>query len=86
MRRLELSLKSVPNQGGGVDAGRASQFAFLRSCFGATHRDRYPRDEESAHLTESHLQSLLQGILTKTAATNVHLLAHIRAPARAVAS
>jgi len=36
----------------------------------------YPRDEESAHLTEGHLRVFLQGILTKTAATNVHLIAH----------
>jgi esterase/lipase superfamily enzyme len=36
----------------------------------------YPRDEESAHLTEAHLRGFLHGILTKTAATNVHLIAH----------
>jgi esterase/lipase superfamily enzyme len=36
----------------------------------------YPRDEESAHLTEAHLRFFLQGILAKTAATNVHLIAH----------
>ncbi len=36
----------------------------------------YPRDEESAHMTEAHLRSFLQGILTRTAATNAHLIAH----------
>ncbi len=36
----------------------------------------YPRDEESAHLTEEHLRSFLEGILTRTAATNVNLIAH----------
>ncbi len=36
----------------------------------------YPRDEESARLTEAHLRLFLQGILAKTAATNVHLIAH----------
>jgi len=36
----------------------------------------YPRDEESAHLTQAPLRLFLQGILTQTAATNVHLIAH----------
>jgi esterase/lipase superfamily enzyme len=36
----------------------------------------YPRDEESARLTEAHLRSFLEEILAKTAATNVHLIAH----------
>jgi esterase/lipase superfamily enzyme len=36
----------------------------------------YPRDEESAHLTEAHLRSFLEDLLTKTAATRVHLIAH----------
>jgi len=36
----------------------------------------YPRDEESAHLTEAHLRFFLQGLLAKTAVTNVHLIAH----------
>jgi esterase/lipase superfamily enzyme len=36
----------------------------------------YPRDEESAHLTQASLRLFLQGILAQTAATNVHLIAH----------
>jgi len=36
----------------------------------------YPRDEESARLTEGHLRLFLQEILVKSAATNVHLVAH----------
>jgi esterase/lipase superfamily enzyme len=36
----------------------------------------YPRDEESAHLTEGHLRAFLKDLLTRTAATNVHLIAH----------
>jgi len=34
----------------------------------------YPRDEESALLTEAHLRLFLQGLLANTAATNVHLI------------
>ena len=30
-----------PNERGGVDAGRASLFAFLRACAGATPRERW---------------------------------------------
>lgn len=30
----------IPNKRGGVDAGGASLFAFLRQCSGTTHRER----------------------------------------------
>jgi esterase/lipase superfamily enzyme len=36
----------------------------------------YPKDEESVRLTETHLRWFLQQILTKSSATNVHLIAH----------
>ena len=36
----------------------------------------YPRDEESIRLTEGHLRFFLKELLARTAATNVHLIAH----------
>ena len=36
----------------------------------------YPKDEESARLTESHLRLFLREVLAKSGATNVHLIAH----------
>ena len=37
---------------------------------------KYPKDEESVRLTEAHLRAFLQQLLTKSSATNVHLIAH----------